>query len=133
MLEVVHSVYKKKVEYEMMPEGDLFPQQKEKLHKQIRVKKWFKKDAISSVEEYVTSKNTIAKNRCIVFDKYSGRFYATFHHMNEVVNKLEPQPCKNQIGFTYDNKVHTARSQVHEHKTRRSARLGVSDKLHRKL
>jgi hypothetical protein len=133
MLEVVHSVYKKKVKYEVMPEGDLFPQEKEVLHKQIRVKKWFKKEAISSVEEYVTSKNTIAKNRCIVFDKYSGRFYATFHQLHEVVNKLEPQPYKNQIGFTYDTKVYTTGPQVHQHKTRGSTRLGVGDKLHRKF
>jgi hypothetical protein len=119
MLEVVHSVYKKKVEYETMPGGDVYPQQKEVLHKQIKVKKWFKKEAISSVEEYVTSKNTIAKNRCIVFDKYSGRFYATFHHMRDVVNKLEPQPYKNQIGFSYDTKVHSTRSQIHQYKTRR--------------
>ena len=118
-LDVVHSVYKNKVVYEKMPEGELFPSKKEVLHKQIRVKKWFKKEAIVSVEEYVTVNNKIAKSRSIVFDKYSGRFYATFHRMDDVVNNLAHQPYKNQIGFTYDNKVHPTGSQVYQHKTRR--------------
>lgn len=115
-LEVVHSVYKNKIVYEKMPDGELFPSKQEKLHKQIRVKKWFKKEAITSVEEYVTSKNTISKNRSIVFDKYSSRFYATFHNAEEVMRNIETQPYKNQIGFSYDTKVYPAGSQIHQHK-----------------
>jgi hypothetical protein len=118
MLEVVHSVYKNKVEYERMPEGELFPNRKEVLHKQIRVKKWFKIEGITSVEEYVTAKNTIAKNRCIVFDKYSGKFYATFHTAEDVVRNISPQSYKNQIGFTYDTKIYPAGSQIHKYKER---------------
>jgi hypothetical protein len=118
-LDVVHSVYKSKVVYEKMPEGELFPSKQEKLHKQIRVKKWFKKESITSVEEYVTSKNTVSKNRSIVFDKYSGRFYATFHNAEEVMRSIETQPCKNQIGFSYDTKVYPSGSQIHKFKTRR--------------
>lgn len=117
-LQVVHSVFKSTVEYEQMPGGDQFPTQKDKLVKQIRVKKWFKKEAITSVEEYVTSKNTIAKNRCVVFDKYSGKFYATFHHPEEVIQSIEPQSYKNQIGFTHDTKIHSPRSQIHQYKKR---------------
>jgi hypothetical protein len=118
-LEIVHSVYKQKVEYEQMPEGDLFPQKKEVLKKQIRVKKWFKKECISSVEEYVTNKNTIAKNRSIVFDKYSQRFYATYHNPEEILRNIQPEPYKNQIGFVYDTKIHPGGSQVHQYKKRR--------------
>lgn len=118
-LDVVHSVYKTKLEYEQMPEGELFPSKKEVLQKQIRVKKWFKKEGITSVEEYVTSRNTISKSRCIVFDKYSGRFYATFHNAEEVMKIIETQPYKNQIGFTYDTQIHSARPQVYQHKKRR--------------
>jgi hypothetical protein len=118
-LEVVHSVYKTKVHYEKMEGGDLFPEQRDVLVKQIRVKKWFKKEAITSVEEYVTVKNTIAKSRSIVFDKYSGKFYATFHGTQEVINHIEPQSYKNQIGFTYDTKIYPAGSQIHQLKKRR--------------
>lgn len=117
-LEVVHSVYKSKVKYEKMEGGELFPERKEVLHKQIRVKKWFKKEAITSVEEYVTNKNTIARNRCVVFDKYSGKFYAAFHNVNEVMRCIEIQPYKNQIGFTYDTKIYSTGSQVHQLKKR---------------
>lgn len=118
-LEIVHSVYKTKVKYEKMDSGEYFPEKKEILDKQIRVKKWFKKECITSVEEYVTAKNTIAKNRSIVFDKYSGRFYATYHAPEDVIKNMATQTYKNQIGFTYDNKIHPARSQVHQYKTRR--------------
>lgn len=117
-LDVVHSVYKNKVVYEKMPDGDLFPNKKEILHKQLRVKKWFRKEAISSVEEYVTSKNTVSKTRSVVFDKYSGRFYATYHSVEEVIKHLAPQPYKNQIGFSYDTKIYPAGPQVHEYKKR---------------
>lgn len=120
-LEVVHSVYKTKIEYEKMEGGELFPERRDVLHKQIRVKKWFKKEGITSVEEYVTTKNTIARNRCVVFDKYSGKFYAAFHNVQEVMRSIETQPYKNQIGFTYDTKVHTPRPQVHQYKKRRRA------------
>ena len=117
-LEVVHSVYKDKVTYEQMPEGDIFPIKKEVLHKQIRVRKWFKKEAITSVEEYVTVRNTIARNRCVVYDKYSAKFYATYHNAEEVIRNLESS-YKNQIGFTYDTKIHPSGSQIHQHKKRR--------------
>jgi hypothetical protein len=118
-LEVVHSVYKNTVKYEQMPEGDLYPVKKETFQKQIRVKKWFKKEAITSVEEYVTIKNKIAKRRCIVFDKYSGKFYATFHNLEEVFKSIEVQSYKNQIGFTHDNTIYSPGSQIHQHKKRR--------------
>lgn len=117
-LEIVHSVYKNKLVYEKMPEGELFPNKKEVLHKQLRVKKWFKKDGITSVEEYVTAKNTVAKSRSVVFDKYSGRFYATYHKMDDIMKHLMPQPYKNQIGFSYDTKVYPAGPQIHEYKKR---------------
>lgn len=117
-LDVVHPVYKTKVEYEKMPDGELYPNQKEKLVKEIRVKKWFRKEALVSVEEYVTKKNTIAKNRCIVFDKYSSRFYAVQHNPEDVINHLTIPFYKNQIGFTYDNKIQPAGAQIHQYKTR---------------
>jgi len=118
-LEVIHSVYKEKIEFEKMPEGDLFPVKKQKLVKQLRVKKWVRKEGIVSIEEYVTSKHKIAKTRSVVFDKYSAQFYATYHSVDEILNVLECRPVKNQIGFTYDTKIHTPRSQVHKYKGRR--------------
>ena len=76
------------------------PDNTEKLKKQIHARKWFSRDAIVSVEEYVTSKNTIAKSRSIVFDKYSGRFYATYHSPQEVLQSLGNS---NEIGFHKKN------------------------------
>lgn len=118
-LEIVHSVYKSKMEYEKLADGELYPNRKEVLDKQIRVRKWFKKEAITSVEEYVTTKNTIAKNRCIVYDKYSGKFYAAFHHPDDVMSEIEPKPIENKIGFTHDNKIHSSGPQIYQHKKRR--------------
>lgn len=118
-LDCVHCVYKNIVSYEQLPEGEAYPVKKEVFKKNIKVKKWFKKEAITSVEEYVTMKNTIAKNRCIVFDKYSQKFYATFHNVDDVIKSIEPQSYKNQIGFTHDTKIYRTGSQIHKPKKRR--------------
>lgn len=118
-LNVVHSVYKTKTIYQKMEGGELFPERKEVLVKQIKVKKWFVKESISSIEEYVNSKNQVSRKRSVVFDKYSGRFYATYHSPEEVLHAISTNPVKNPIGFTHDTKIHTSRSQIHEHKKRR--------------
>lgn len=118
-LSVVHSVYKTKIVYQKMEGGDLFPEQKEILVKQIAVKKWFIKESISSVEEYVNSKNQVSPKRCVVFDKYSGKFYATFHSPQEVLQAISATPVKNSIGFTHDTKIYSRSAQVYKHKKRR--------------
>jgi len=108
-LSIVHSVTKQKL---VSHKGAEYPELKEVNVKQIYVQKWFKKEGITSVEEYVTSKNKIAKSRSIVFDKYSGRFYATYHSPKEVmesINRIKTNP----IG--YDNSVHGSRSQVRKY------------------
>ena len=91
-LSLVHQVYKEKTKYTKMPDGELIPEKKERLQKEITVQKWFRRDAIVSVEEYVTVTNKIAKNRSIVTDKYSGRSYATFHSPEEVMRSIHPEP-----------------------------------------
>jgi hypothetical protein len=118
-LNVVHSIYKTKTIYQKMEGGELFPERKEVLVKQIKVKKWFVKECISSVEEYVNSKNQISKKRSVVFDKFSGRYYATFHSPQEVIRAISTTPMNNQIGFRYDTNIHPATSQVQQHRSRR--------------
>jgi len=114
-LSIVHSVTKQKTVYQKLSGGEDYPEQKEVLVKQLHVRKWFRKEGITSVEEYVTAKNTIAKNRSIVFDKYSGRFYATYHSASDVMNSILPANT-NQIGFIHDTQIHTARPQVYKYK-----------------
>lgn len=95
-LSVVHSVYETKKKKVKTREGvEVVPV--EKLTKQLYVRKWFVKEAITSVEEYVTTNNRISRNRCIIFDKYSGRFYATFHGADEVMKHLSPRGP--EVGF----------------------------------
>lgn len=62
----------------------------ESFKKQIYARKWFEKDCITSVEEYITNEDTVAKSRSIVFDKYSARFYATWHSPEEIMKHLNP-------------------------------------------
>lgn len=113
-LSIVHSVTKQKTVYQKLSGGEDYPEQKEVLVKQIHVRKWFRKDGITSVEEYVTAKNTIARNRSIVFDKYSGRFYATFHSSEEIMQNIVSSV--NPIGFKHDTKIYSGGSQIHQHK-----------------
>lgn len=116
-LNVVHSVYKEKIVNTTLPGGEIYPERKSVLVKQIRVRKWFRKDSITSVEEAVTSKNTRAKKRSVIFDKYSARFYEVYHTPGEIFEQLNSQKSINPIGYnTYDTKIHPIRSQVHQHK-----------------
>lgn len=118
-LDVVHSIYKTKTIYQKIEGGELYPEKKEVLVKQIKVKKWFKKDCISSIEEYVNSKNKISKHRSVVFDKFSGRYYATFHSPQEVLRQMSTTPMNNPIGFNHDTNIHTSTSQIQQYRTRR--------------
>ena len=118
-LDVVHSIYKSKTVYQKMEGGDLYPEKKEVLIKQIKVKKWFRKECISSIEQYVTSKNKIAKNRSVIFDKFSGRFYATYHSPEDIIKQISATTTTQPIGFAYDTNIYPSTSQIQQHRTRR--------------
>lgn len=111
---IVHSVTKQKTVYQKLSGGEDYPEQKEVLVKQIHVRKWFRKDGITSVEEYVTSKNRVARSRSVVFDKYSGRFYATYHSANDVMQSIY-SAAPNPIGFRHDTQIHPPRPQIHKY------------------
>ena len=115
-LDIVHSVYKHKIVYEKLAGGESYPERKEILVKQIKVKKWFKKEAIVSVEEYVTTKNKVAKTRSIVFDKYSSKFYATYHNAEDVMRNISSRTRNTQIGFNNDTNIHPSGSQIQKHR-----------------
>jgi hypothetical protein len=70
----------------------------QKLVKELRTRKWIKKDAIVSVDDYVNSKHQVSKNRSIIFDKYSNKFYAADHSIDEVVDSLN-KGSNPKIGF----------------------------------
>ena len=103
-LHIVHQVFKMKTVYEKLDTGEEYPEKKEVLVKEIKICKWFEKDAITSIEDYVTQKNKVAKNRSIIFDRYSGKFYITWHSLDEVVSMLNKP--KQPIGFN-GNHIHT--------------------------
>lgn len=67
------------------------------IKKQLHARKWFAKEAIISVEEYVTYDQKIAKSRSLVFDKYSSRFYMTYHSPDEILQHLNMH--NNPLGF----------------------------------
>lgn len=102
-LYLVHPVYKTTIVYKKMPEGDEYPEEKQRLIKELRVMKWFRKDGITSVEQYVTTKNEIATNRSVIFDRYSNRFYTIAHSAHDVHEHLRKSTTTNKIGFTHVN------------------------------
>lgn len=117
-VQVVHSVYKTRIVYQRLEDGELYHEKKEIVAKQIKVKKWFRKECISSVEQYVTSKNKIAKNRSVIFDKFSGRFYATFHSPEDILYNISSSSTSKPIGYSYDSNIHPSVSQVQQYKPR---------------
>jgi hypothetical protein len=72
--------------------------EKEQFVKELRVKRWFKKDAITSVENYITSRNTVSSKRCIVYDKYCGKHFIAEHTLDEIIEITSINSYK-KIGF----------------------------------
>jgi hypothetical protein len=98
-LSLIHPIYKKVTLIKRTREGIVTKEQTNKLVKEIRVIKWINWDAIISVEEYVTSTGTIAKNRCIIYDKYTNRHYATWHPIDHVLDVIEGLRKDHAVGF----------------------------------
>jgi hypothetical protein len=100
-LSLIHPIYKTTVVYTVDEGGNTVEVKHEKFIKEISVKKWFRKDSIDTVEEYVTSKNKVAKNRSIIHDSSSGTFYQTYHNPDELwfVLRKEPDQIDKNIGF----------------------------------
>jgi hypothetical protein len=97
-LALINPVYKKTTHYIKTPSGQVLKKEKEKFQKETRVLKWMDLDAIVSIEEYITKKGEVAKNRSIIFDKYSNRFYATWHSVKEIIEVLEDRK-EDSVGF----------------------------------
>ena len=84
-LTLIHPVYKPDTDGEVL--------------KELRVRRLFQREDVTSIQEYVTPKNTIAKNRCLIFDKNTSQFYGVFHSMEEVREAKKSKPVKNQVGY----------------------------------
>lgn len=98
-LACVHTVTKSKMVIVKTPEGPV-QEQREVTEKEIVVRRWFRRDGLSSVEEYITTTNSIAKKRSLIFDRYTGRYYATWHTPDEILEKIyEPSRTANKIGY----------------------------------
>lgn len=96
-LSVVHNIYESEIVKVKNPDKTHDYEKREKLVKQLHVRKWFSKEGITSVEEYVTNDHRISKSRSIVFDKYTSRFYATWHNPSEIMEHLSP--VSKSVGF----------------------------------
>lgn len=90
------------------------------LAKTMYVPQWFRKDGITSVSQHVTDRNTLSKRRCVIHDKYSGRFYGVAHNMDDIAKRVFNHITRTQqIGFTYDTNLHTREPQISELRARR--------------
>lgn len=93
---IVHPVYRTETVYEKRGE-DEFPEEKQVLVKEIKIRKWFHREAITSVEEYVNEKNRVCRSRSMIYDRFSSRFYITWHSVEELLQRIEKP--KQPIGF----------------------------------
>lgn len=64
--------------------------EKEVFMKEIIQRKVFKIEGIKSYGEYITTRNTIAKQRCTIFDSYTGREYLVRHNYKEIKEIVSP-------------------------------------------
>lgn len=95
---LIHPIYKTKKFHRRLENGETQHYEKQVVIKELRVHRWFRREGIVGVQDYVTSKNTIAKNRCLVQDKYSNQFFAVFHSVDEVRKAIKIKPTQIQ-GF----------------------------------
>lgn len=93
---VVQRVYKT-IRYKVK-DGDQVREVEDEVYvKEIYVRKWFIKDSITAVEQYINRSNKAAKTRCIVFDKYTGRNYPVAHSMDDVTELFNVK--RKKIGY----------------------------------
>lgn len=106
MIELIisHPIYKTTTVYEKHGE-DEFPEERQVLVREISIRKWFHRDAITSVEEYVGKNNQVSKKRSMIYDRFSSRFYVTYHSIDELLQRIDKP--KQPIGFSHGNYIHT--------------------------
>ena len=94
---IITPIYKTKIVTKVI-DGEKIKKETSILVKEIRTTKWLKKEGITSVDNYLTSKNTIASTRSLIFDKFTNKFYAVGHSQSDIISNIEPkQP--NKIGY----------------------------------
>jgi hypothetical protein len=103
---LIHPIYRTRISHRTLDDGTKARIEKRVIIRELRVIRWFKRDAIVGVQQYITAKNTVAKNRCLVLDKYSSQFYAVFHSVDDVRLAIKSKP-KSIIGFNHVSKVQT--------------------------
>jgi hypothetical protein len=96
-LQLVRSVSKIVTVRTKTPEGTV-EKEKKQVTKETKIVKWLNKDGIVSVEPFISERNTIIKDRSVIFDKYSGQFYATWHSVEDIMKILEGQ-SREAVGF----------------------------------
>lgn len=118
---MITPVYKSKIK-EVNVDGVKTAVEQQVLAKELRTKKWIRKDAITSVENYLTSRSTVSKTRSVIFDKYSGKYFATAHSTDNIIEVLtHVDSYSPKIGFkNYDNgiKISGEKSSIHLNRDR---------------
>jgi len=99
-LYVVQRVYKT-IKYKVKTEDGVQEVEDDVYVKEIYVKKWFIRDSITSIEQYIGRNNKPAKTRCIVFDKYTGKHYPVAHAMDDVTELFNIR--RKNIGYNGGN------------------------------
>lgn len=114
-LNLVHPIYKKKVTLSISPEGETVPLEIDVLVRELKIRKWFKRDSFSSIEQATTKNDRISKTRSVVYDRYSARFYETWHSDIEIMETLYESELKKNLSVGFINngsKVHLRKSSV---------------------
>ncbi len=102
---LIYPIYRTETFFKASKSGAFAKYQKDVLFKEVKVHRWFRKESIIGIQEYVTTDNKIAKTRCLVLDKYSNQFFAVFHSVSDVRSAIRQFPPKTKIGFPYGGKV----------------------------
>jgi hypothetical protein len=68
-------------------------------HKDLKLKTIFYKNDIRLRGETLTRTDKIAKSRCIIFDRCSGKFFTVAHPLKEIEEILSKEESITPVGF----------------------------------
>ncbi len=81
------------------PDGKSIKQEQDIYIKDIEVPTGFSIDSITMTGGVMTKRGTINKTQCVIYDKYTGRFYTVAHSRTDVEDAIGLYDTAPPIGF----------------------------------
>lgn len=79
--------------------GRIIKEEKDVFVKDVYMPTEFLLDGITLHGKTLTKAGTIAKQRCIIFDRYTGQYFTVAHSLEEISEALSPRRADIKVGL----------------------------------